>query len=167
MPQSIDWPRTRPPRRRRRFVLILAVLIGVVFGGRTALSYYVDALWFESVGYRDVFWKTLGLQWEIFTGPLCFPDKRIQLGLGSMSKIDQQLRLPCGRLLGYEEYGTPDGNPIFYFHGSPSTRLEWRLFGSEELANKLNIRVIVPDRPGLGRSEFQPGRRIGTGPTMY
>ena len=81
-----------------------------------------------------------------------------------MSKISQQLRLPGGRLLGYDEYGVPDGNPVFYFHGSPSTRLEWRLFGSDALANKLNIRVIVPDRPGLGRSEFQAGRRIGNWP---
>src|SRR6266699_886951 len=67
MPESIDWPRTRPPRRRRRFLLILAVL-GVIFlGGRTALSYYIDVLWFESLVYREVFWKTLGLQWVIFT----------------------------------------------------------------------------------------------------
>jgi hypothetical protein len=55
-----------PPRRRRRFLLILAVLAGIFFGGRTALSYYVDALWFGSLGYRDVFWKTLGLRWGIF-----------------------------------------------------------------------------------------------------
>jgi pimeloyl-ACP methyl ester carboxylesterase len=81
-----------------------------------------------------------------------------------MSKINQQLRLPGGRLLGYDEYGAPDGTPLFYFHGSPSTRLEWRLFGSEALASKLNIRVIAPDRPGLGRSEFQRGRRIGDWP---
>ena len=81
-----------------------------------------------------------------------------------MSKINQQLRLPSGRLLGYDEHGASDGNPIFYFHGSPSTRLEWHLFGDEMLANKLHIRVIVPDRPGLGRSEFQPGRRIGDWP---
>jgi len=67
MPESIDWPRTHPPRRRRRFfLLILAVLAVIVFGGRTALSYYVDVLWFDSLGYRDVFWKTLGLQWGIF-----------------------------------------------------------------------------------------------------
>src|SRR5437667_11091209 len=67
MPESIDWPRMHPPRRRRRFLLILAVL-GVIFlGGRTALSYYIDVLWFESLGYREVFWKTLGLQWGIFT----------------------------------------------------------------------------------------------------
>src|SRR5712672_243906 len=67
MPESIDWPRMRPTRGRRRFLfLILAVLAVIVIGGRTALSYYVDVLWFESLGYRDVFWKTLGLQWGIF-----------------------------------------------------------------------------------------------------
>jgi uncharacterized protein len=67
MPESIDWPRAHPPRRRRRLVLILAVLAGVFFGSRTALSYYVDVLWFWSLGYGDVFWKTLSLQWGIFT----------------------------------------------------------------------------------------------------
>jgi uncharacterized membrane protein (UPF0182 family) len=54
------------PRRRRRFLLILAVLAGIFFGGRIALSYYVDVLWFGSLGYGDVFWRTLGLQWGVF-----------------------------------------------------------------------------------------------------
>jgi uncharacterized membrane protein (UPF0182 family) len=67
MPESIDWPRTRPPRSRRRFLLILAFLAVIFFGGRTALSYYVDTLWFGSLGYADVFWKTLSLQGGIFT----------------------------------------------------------------------------------------------------
>src|SRR5271170_7641652 len=71
MPESIDWPptrQTRPARpRRRRLLLILAVIGVIVFGGRTALSYYVDVLWFGSLGYGDVFWKTLSLQWGIFT----------------------------------------------------------------------------------------------------
>jgi uncharacterized membrane protein (UPF0182 family) len=66
MPESIDWPRADAPRRRRRFLLILAALAFVVFGGRAALSYYVDVLWFESLGYADVFWKTQSLQWGIF-----------------------------------------------------------------------------------------------------
>jgi uncharacterized membrane protein (UPF0182 family) len=67
MPESVDWPTMHPPRRRRRFfLLILAVLAVIVFGGRTALSYYVDVLWFGSLGYRDVLWKTLSLQWGIF-----------------------------------------------------------------------------------------------------
>ena len=69
MSESIDWPTTHParPRRRRRFLLILAVLAGIFFGGRTALSYYVDVLWFGSLGYGHVFWKTLSLQWGAFT----------------------------------------------------------------------------------------------------
>jgi uncharacterized membrane protein (UPF0182 family) len=68
MPESIDWPRMQTPRRQRRFLLlVLAVLAVIFFGGRTALSYYVDVLWFGSLGYRDVLWKTLSLQWGIFT----------------------------------------------------------------------------------------------------
>ena len=31
-----------------------------------ALSYYVDVLWFGSLSYADVFWKTLSLQWGVF-----------------------------------------------------------------------------------------------------
>src|ERR1700757_1042066 len=64
MPESIDW-RTRPPRRRRFFV-VLALAAITIFGSRTALSYYVDALWFGSLGYGDVFRKTLTLQWGVF-----------------------------------------------------------------------------------------------------
>jgi hypothetical protein len=66
MPESIDWPRTPQPRHRRRFLLILAVLAGILFAARTTLSYYVDVLWFESLGYGGVFWKTLSLQWGVF-----------------------------------------------------------------------------------------------------
>jgi uncharacterized membrane protein (UPF0182 family) len=66
MPESIDWPPPHAPRRRRSFLLILAVLAGIFFSGRTALSYYVDVLWFGSLGYVDVFWKTLSLQWGVF-----------------------------------------------------------------------------------------------------
>ena len=67
MPESIDWPephQTRP--RRRRFLFILAIVGGIVFGGRAVLSYYMDVLWFGSLGYGHVFWKTLSLQWGIF-----------------------------------------------------------------------------------------------------
>jgi uncharacterized protein len=67
MPESIDWPRMRPPRGRRRLLIILVVVAGIVFGGRAALSYYMDVLWFGSLGYANVFWKTLSLQWGIFT----------------------------------------------------------------------------------------------------
>src|SRR4030088_1600833 len=67
MPESIDWPPPHAPRHRRRsLLLLLVVLAGIFLGGRTVLSYYVDVLWFGSLGYVDVFWKTLSLQWGIF-----------------------------------------------------------------------------------------------------
>ncbi len=66
MPETIDWPRVSSPRRRRSFLLFLGVIAAIFFGGRTALSYYVDALWFGSLGYREVFFKILSFQWGIF-----------------------------------------------------------------------------------------------------
>src|ERR1700691_6283699 len=68
MSKSLDWPppHSGPPRRRPRFLLILVVLAVIFFGSRACLSYYVDVLWFRSLGYGDVFFKTLGLQCEDF-----------------------------------------------------------------------------------------------------
>ena len=68
MPGFLEWPapQTGRPGHRRRFLLILIVLAVIFFGGRTSLSYYVDVLWFRSLGYGEVFFKTLRLQWEVF-----------------------------------------------------------------------------------------------------
>jgi uncharacterized protein len=68
LPDFIDWPRpgTSSRSRRGRFLVLAAVLLAILFGGRTALSYGVDALWYRSLGYAGVFWKTLGMQWSIF-----------------------------------------------------------------------------------------------------
>jgi uncharacterized protein len=65
MPEIIDWQ--QPPRRPRRlFFLVVAVLAVVIVSSRTALSYYVDALWFGSLGYGELFRKTLTLEWAVF-----------------------------------------------------------------------------------------------------
>jgi uncharacterized protein len=66
MPTSIDWPLKNPPRRRRRFFLLLAVLAVIFFSFRTAVSYFVDLLWFRSLSYGAVFTKTLALEWSVF-----------------------------------------------------------------------------------------------------
>jgi pimeloyl-ACP methyl ester carboxylesterase len=65
--------------------------------------------------------------------------------------------LPDGRRLAYAEFGNPDGHPVIYFHGGASSRLEPLLLG-DELINRYGIRLIVPDRPGMGQSDFQPDR---------
>jgi uncharacterized membrane protein (UPF0182 family) len=54
-------------RRSNRVVLILVFVAFLLFlGSSTALSYFVDSLWFGSLGYREVFWKSTGLQWGVF-----------------------------------------------------------------------------------------------------
>jgi uncharacterized membrane protein (UPF0182 family) len=63
----VDWPPPRRPRRRIGLWVLIAAATAILFGGGTALSYYVDALWFGSLGYADVFWKTLNVQASIFT----------------------------------------------------------------------------------------------------
>ena len=68
MAQTIDWPPPRQPRRRRGLPIIVGAIALLVLGGGTVLSYYVDALWFESLGVADVFWTTLRLQGQFFTG---------------------------------------------------------------------------------------------------
>jgi hypothetical protein len=69
LPEFIQFPaRTSKPRPRRIRFFLIAAVAAVVLGGRTALSYWVDLLWFRSLGYGEVFWKTRGLEWGVFTG---------------------------------------------------------------------------------------------------
>jgi uncharacterized membrane protein (UPF0182 family) len=66
--ESIDWPQKALPSRPRRhtFIFLIGALLIIVFSSRTAISYWVDLLWFRSLGYADVFWKTRVLEWGIF-----------------------------------------------------------------------------------------------------
>ncbi len=68
------------------------------------------------------------------------------------------LHLADGRELGYAEYGAPDGQPVLYCHGFPTSRLE--LVPSESIIQALDAppRVIAIDRPGFGLSTFQARR---------
>ena len=77
-----------------------------------------------------------------------------------MSNLNQQIRLPNGRRLGYDERGPLDGKPLFYFHGSPSSRVESTLYVNEGMLQSLNVHMIAVDRPGLGLSDFQASRRM-------
>ncbi len=65
MPTSIDWP-LKPARRRSRFFILLGILAVLLLSGRGIISYFVDLLWFRSLGYGSVFTRSLALQWGIF-----------------------------------------------------------------------------------------------------
>ncbi len=67
LPGSVDWPKPGKPTRRV-LLFILFVIAVIFFGSRTALSYWVDLLWFRSLGYGDVFWKAWTLEWGVFAG---------------------------------------------------------------------------------------------------
>jgi pimeloyl-ACP methyl ester carboxylesterase len=80
----------------------------------------------------------------------------------SASAENLRLRLSDGRTLGYAQYGAPNGKPVFVFHGSPGSRLQVRAAHLPALAR--GIRIIAPDRPGLGLSTRLPGRQIADWP---
>jgi pimeloyl-ACP methyl ester carboxylesterase len=71
---------------------------------------------------------------------------------------DHVITLSNGLRLGYAEYGDPRGEVGFYFHGWPSSRVQGSLF--DGIARKHGLRLICPDRPGIGLSDPQPGRRL-------
>jgi uncharacterized protein len=47
---------------RRGIFLLAALALGIFVCGRIGLSYWVDLLWFQSLGYGEVFWKSASLQ---------------------------------------------------------------------------------------------------------
>lgn len=62
--------------------------------------------------------------------------------------------LADGRTLSYAEYGDSSAEPIFYFHGWPGSRYEGKMFVHPQ------IRLIAVERPGMGGSDFKPGRTL-------
>ncbi len=54
-------------RRRARFV-VLAVVVGLALGASSLLAWFIDAQWFDSLGYSQVFWTTLQLKSTLFSG---------------------------------------------------------------------------------------------------
>src|ERR1700678_3388137 len=63
----IDRPKKKQLLSRPAKILLLVVALAVMlFGSQSALSYWVDLLWFRSLGYGDVFWTTWKLQFGTF-----------------------------------------------------------------------------------------------------
>jgi pimeloyl-ACP methyl ester carboxylesterase len=62
--------------------------------------------------------------------------------------------LSDGRSLAYTSSGDPDGFPVLAHHGTLGSRLFAALFS--DVAADEGVRLIVPDRPGYGRSATPP-----------
>jgi pimeloyl-ACP methyl ester carboxylesterase len=72
---------------------------------------------------------------------------------GQIAVRECTLRLQDGRNLAYLDLGPPSGRPILCCHGTPGSRLDFRSHSAH--ADALGVRLIVPDRPGCGRSDFR------------
>ncbi len=104
---------------------------------------------------KSVFSKTgVGNQAELMRlllggGHAVTSHARVVDGIG-LSSGRSELRLPDGKVLGYAEYGAPDGLPVFYFHSFTGCDMECA--HDVPLLQRLGIRMIGVERPGYGRS---------------
>lgn len=68
------------------------------------------------------------------------------------------VRLRDGRSIAYSVFGDPNGRPLLNCHGGLVCRLDIASAHDAALAN--GIRVVSPDRPGVGGSDRRPGRTM-------
>jgi uncharacterized membrane protein (UPF0182 family) len=67
-PEYLDPPEVTSKRRlKKRLLLLGGILLLLLLLGQTFLADWVDLLWFESLGFGDVFWKTFWLKSIVFS----------------------------------------------------------------------------------------------------
>ncbi len=67
---------------------------------------------------------------------------------------DRELRLADGRRMRWSEFGAPDGTPMLSCHGGLLCRFDVEPCSADFAA--AGIRVLSPDRPGVGGSDHAP-----------
>src|SRR4051812_19250222 len=68
---------------------------------------------------------------------------------------DRELRLADGRRMRWSEFGPPDGTPVLSCHGGLLCRFDVEPCADDFAA--AGLRVLSPDRPGVGGSDRAPG----------
>lgn len=69
---------------------------------------------------------------------------------------EHSIPVGSGRILAYREYGDPAGAVVVNCHGGLLCGLDVAPF--DATARALGLRILSPDRPGLGASSALPGR---------
>jgi pimeloyl-ACP methyl ester carboxylesterase len=72
--------------------------------------------------------------------------------------VDRIVRLRDRRAMSYSQFGAPEGFPIVNAHGGLACRLD--VAAADAVAVESGVRLISPDRPGVGLSDPQPGRTV-------
>jgi len=63
-----------------------------------------------------------------------------------------------GRPVRYAEYGAESGTPVLLWHGTPGSGLLGALY--DDAARERGVRLLVPERPGFGRSPAWDDRTL-------
>ncbi|MBK1826771.1 alpha/beta fold hydrolase [Haloferula rosea] len=71
---------------------------------------------------------------------------------------EEHVQIADGRTISYAEYGDPKGRPVLFFHGWPSSRYQAAYL--DPLALERGLRILAPDRPGIGGSTPVPDRHF-------
>lgn len=74
--------------------------------------------------------------------------------------VEHRVTLADGRLVSYAESGDPEGVPVVHAHGVLGCRLEIAAPAIDLAARRLGVRLLAPDRPGIGLSDPKPGRSV-------
>jgi pimeloyl-ACP methyl ester carboxylesterase len=72
--------------------------------------------------------------------------------------VGVELRRADGGVIAVEVVGEPDTTPVLFCHGLADSRLSAHSF--EAAADDLRLRVIAPDRPGIGGSDARRLNRV-------
>ena len=65
---------------------------------------------------------------------------------------DNLITTRTGRMLEVREYGDPAGHPALFFHGLIGSHHQASYIAEQAMQHEL--RIIAPNRPGVGKSEF-------------
>jgi hypothetical protein len=95
---------------------------------------------------------------NLANAPAALTAEPVQPQFRTDTESSDTLTLTDGRKLGYAQYGSLNGRPIFFVHGLPGSRLEGA--GFHALGLELGARVIAVDRPGIGWSSPHPNQTL-------
>src|SRR5581483_4565796 len=63
-----DYHSTPDLRSARPFVIRLAIALAVLFAAFQSISFYVESLWYGSLGFSSVYWYRIRAQSTLFLG---------------------------------------------------------------------------------------------------
>ena len=68
--------------------------------------------------------------------------------------------LPDGRVINVYDFGDSSGRPVIFMHGGGAGATGLFAAAADQAARQHRIRLLAPDRPGVGESSPQPHRSV-------